>query len=79
MVQLSLLTGNQSRILAQFVKPGSKSVILNLYGIVIMNLGTGYLVYMQPSAPENLRKGNSQRQSVGKGKFVLTIGVVLRT
>ena len=42
-----------------------------------MNLGTGYLVYMQPSAPENLRKGNSQRQSVGKGKFVLTIGVVL--
>ena len=41
-----------------------------------MNLGTGYLVYMQPSAPENLGKSNSQRQTVGKGKFVLTIGVV---
>ena len=44
-----------------------------------MNLGTEYLVCMQPSAPENLGKGNSHRQTVGNGKFVFTIGVILRT
>ena len=35
-------------------KPGSKSVILNLCGKFIMNLGTEYLVCMQLSAPENM-------------------------
>ena len=44
-----------------------------------MNLGTEYLVCMQPSAPENLEKGNSQRQTAGNGKFVITIGVVSST
>ena len=34
-----------------------------------MNLGTEYLVCMQLSAPENLGKGNSQRQTVGNGKL----------
>ena len=60
-------------------KTGSKSVILNLCGKFIMDLGTEYLVCMQPSAPENLGKGNSQRQTVGNGKFVITIGVVSST
>ena len=43
-----------------------------------MNLGTEYLVCMQPSAPENLGKGNSQRQTVGNGKFMLIIGVFFK-
>ena len=58
---------------------GRKSGILNLCRNIIMNLGTEYLVCMQPSAPENLGKGNSQRQTVGNRKFVITIGVVSRT
>ena len=60
-------------------KTGSKSVILNLCWKFIMNLETEYLACMQPSAPENLGKGSSQRQTVGNGKFVITIGVVSST